>query len=147
MRIPWLVLVPAAIWAGNLPLHAYPLQVLTTNVQPLSGTASGGNTFPGAVLPFGMVQWSPDTSPSEPGERRVSEFRIPRADGKVRWVMWEAEIQVDGDGNLAQRISDADFVFDPPPGAAKVEMRQEPPEGREARGPGPLTPLTSPKAK
>jgi len=67
MRIPWLVLVPAAIWAGNLPLHAYPLQVLTTNVQPLSGTASGGNTFPGAVLPFGMVQWSPDTSPSEPG--------------------------------------------------------------------------------
>ena len=49
--------------------------------------------------------------------------------------------------DLAQRISDADFVFDPPPGAAKVEMRQEPPEGREARGPGPLTPLTSPKAK
>ena len=49
--------------------------------------------------------------------------------------------------DLAQRISDADFVFDPPPGAAKVEMRQEPPEGREARGPGPSTPLTSPKAK
>jgi predicted alpha-1,2-mannosidase len=25
------------------------------------GTAGGGNTFPGATLPFGMVQWSPDT--------------------------------------------------------------------------------------
>ena len=26
------------------------------------GTAGGGNTFPGATLPFGMVQWSPDTN-------------------------------------------------------------------------------------
>ena len=31
-------------------------------VEPLIGTAGGGNTFPGATLPFGMVQWSPDTS-------------------------------------------------------------------------------------
>jgi predicted alpha-1,2-mannosidase len=67
MRIPLLVLMQAAIAVGSWPLHAYPLQVLTTNVQPLSGTANSGNTFPGAVVPFGMVQWSPDTSPSEPG--------------------------------------------------------------------------------
>lgn len=26
------------------------------------GTAGGGNTFPGATLPFGMIQWSPDTN-------------------------------------------------------------------------------------
>ena len=32
------------------------------SVDPLIGTAGGGNTFPGATLPFGMVQWSPDTS-------------------------------------------------------------------------------------
>jgi predicted alpha-1,2-mannosidase len=25
------------------------------------GTAGGGNTFPGATLPFGMIQWGPDT--------------------------------------------------------------------------------------
>ncbi|MFP5234697.1 MAG: GH92 family glycosyl hydrolase [Acidobacteriota bacterium] len=31
-------------------------------VNPLIGTAGGGNTFPGASLPFGMAQWSPDTS-------------------------------------------------------------------------------------
>ena len=31
-------------------------------VDPLIGTAGGGNTFPGATLPFGMVQWSPDTN-------------------------------------------------------------------------------------
>lgn len=30
-------------------------------VDPFIGTAGGGNTFPGAALPFGMVQWSPDT--------------------------------------------------------------------------------------
>jgi putative alpha-1,2-mannosidase len=32
-------------------------------VDPIRGTsAGGGNTFPGASLPFGMVQWSPDTN-------------------------------------------------------------------------------------
>jgi predicted alpha-1,2-mannosidase len=30
-------------------------------VDPLIGTAGGGNTFPGATVPFGMIQWSPDT--------------------------------------------------------------------------------------
>jgi len=31
-------------------------------VDPLIGTAAGGNVFPGAVVPFGMVQWSPETT-------------------------------------------------------------------------------------
>jgi predicted alpha-1,2-mannosidase len=31
-------------------------------VNPLIGTDGGGNTFPGATLPFGMIQWSPDTN-------------------------------------------------------------------------------------
>jgi len=31
-------------------------------VDPFIGTAGGGNTFPGATLPFGMMQWSPDTN-------------------------------------------------------------------------------------
>ncbi|HVK25040.1 MAG TPA: GH92 family glycosyl hydrolase [Actinokineospora sp.] len=34
---------------------------LTTLVNPLIGTRNHGNTFPGAALPFGMVQLSPDT--------------------------------------------------------------------------------------
>jgi predicted alpha-1,2-mannosidase len=29
--------------------------------QEFIGGGAGGNTFPGATLPFGMVQWSPDT--------------------------------------------------------------------------------------
>jgi len=32
------------------------------SVNTLIGTAGGGNTFPGATLPFGMMQWSPDTN-------------------------------------------------------------------------------------
>src|SRR5215216_6836102 len=37
------------IGTGNSPLPDY-----------LGGNASG-NTFPGATMPFGMIQWSPDT--------------------------------------------------------------------------------------
>lgn len=40
------------VGTGNSPLPDY-----------LGGNASG-NTFPGATLPFGMVQWSPDTEKS-----------------------------------------------------------------------------------
>ncbi|MGH8307978.1 MAG: glycoside hydrolase family 92 protein, partial [Gammaproteobacteria bacterium] len=31
-------------------------------VNPLIGSANGGNTFPGATLPFGMLQWSPENT-------------------------------------------------------------------------------------
>ncbi len=31
-------------------------------VDPRIGTAQGGNVFPGAVRPFGMLSWSPETS-------------------------------------------------------------------------------------
>lgn len=34
---------------------------LLHNVDPMIGTANDGNTYPGATLPFGMIQWSPDT--------------------------------------------------------------------------------------
>lgn len=32
------------------------------SVNPLIGSLNGGNTFPGALLPFGMLQWSPETT-------------------------------------------------------------------------------------
>ena len=38
-------------------------------VDPFIGTANGGNTFPGAVLPFGMVQWSPETTRNDATRR------------------------------------------------------------------------------
>ena len=46
----------------------YPLQDLVQYAKPICGTgafagvpAGDNNTFPGAVTPFGMIQWSPDT--------------------------------------------------------------------------------------
>ena len=36
-------------------------QDLTRYVNPFIGTAGHGHTFPGAIVPFGMVQLSPDT--------------------------------------------------------------------------------------
>lgn len=41
-------------------------QHLTTFVDPFIGTANGGNTFPGAVRPWGMVSVSPHTAPGSP---------------------------------------------------------------------------------
>ncbi len=41
-------------------------QDVTCYVDPFIGTANGGNTFPGAVLPWGMVSVSPHTAPGSP---------------------------------------------------------------------------------
>ncbi len=38
---------------------------LTSHVNPLMGTSNHGHTFPGATLPFGMVQLSPDNGRSD----------------------------------------------------------------------------------
>src|SRR5215213_8321147 len=43
------------------PLQTFAQQDLTRYVNPLIGTAGHGHTFPGAIVPFGMVQLSPDT--------------------------------------------------------------------------------------
>ena len=37
-----------------------PAQQLTRYVDPFIGTGGHGHTFPGACVPFGMVQLSPD---------------------------------------------------------------------------------------
>ena len=44
-------------------LAATPLSAQSTfdQVDPMIGTGGEGHTFPGAVAPFGMVQFSPDT--------------------------------------------------------------------------------------
>ncbi len=40
-------------------------------VNPLIGTANGGNVFPGATAPFGMVQFSPEATPIN-GKRMIA---------------------------------------------------------------------------
>ncbi|WP_160145168.1 GH92 family glycosyl hydrolase [Actinacidiphila yanglinensis] len=53
--------VPAAASAASAPADPAAL------VAPLAGTAAGGGTYPGATLPFGMVQFSPNTESAEGG--------------------------------------------------------------------------------
>jgi len=48
------------------------------------GAAGGGNTFPGATLPFGMVQWSPDTNKDawySYGDKAILGFSLTHISG------------------------------------------------------------------
>ena len=73
--------VPAAqLPAGardNKPLKTLPAN-LATLVDTRTWTSGGGNTYPGAQAPFGMIQWSPDTSPdrSDGGGYTYSDNRL-----------------------------------------------------------------------
>ncbi len=55
------VVAPAGATAGPAS-HVEPF----AGTRPGPGTFGGGHNFPGAALPFGMVQWGPDTTPSAP---------------------------------------------------------------------------------
>jgi predicted alpha-1,2-mannosidase len=43
--------------------------------RPGPGTFGGGHNFPGAAVPFGMVQWSPDTTPADRSRRAGYDYR------------------------------------------------------------------------
>jgi predicted alpha-1,2-mannosidase len=50
--------------AKDQSIVSAPVTAPATLVDTRTWTTGGGNTFPGADVPFGMVQWSPDTSPN-----------------------------------------------------------------------------------
>src|SRR5690349_198620 len=55
----------AIVGALLLPAQAHASTLVSdpaSLVNPLLGTTNGANDFPGADVPFGMVQWSPDTA-------------------------------------------------------------------------------------
>jgi predicted alpha-1,2-mannosidase len=59
--------VPTAKLPAGAKNQATVVQAVTdpaSLVDTRTWTTGGGNTFPGADVPFGMVQWSPDTMPS-----------------------------------------------------------------------------------
>src|ERR1017187_4315851 len=60
--------------AGRSSQSSHAIQNLIQFAKPMCGTGKGAdnaNTFPGAVAPFGMIQWSPDT---EMGHRAGGYF-------------------------------------------------------------------------
>ena len=52
-----------ALAAACLIATAAQAQDLASEVNPFIGTTNGGNTYPGAALPFGMVAFSPEETP------------------------------------------------------------------------------------
>ncbi len=65
--------VPTAAAADATPL--------INLVNPFIGTASGGNTFPGATLPFGMAQLCPDMSPKRVNGGACYVYNLHHIDG------------------------------------------------------------------
>ncbi|MEV7324113.1 GH92 family glycosyl hydrolase [Streptomyces sp. NPDC093970] len=72
-----------AATAGGPPERAPELvKDPTAYVDPLIGTKNGGDTFPGAVVPFGMLSWSPEntrgdaTRTAAPGGYQYDATRI-----------------------------------------------------------------------
>ncbi len=55
--MPLLLFLMGALCLNALVLPRSPYD----SVNPLIGTDADGNTFPAATLPFGMMQWGPDT--------------------------------------------------------------------------------------
>ena len=49
---------------ATTPKVAAPIDNLAALVDTRTWTTGGGNTFPGAIAPWGEVQWSPDTMPN-----------------------------------------------------------------------------------
>ncbi|MET9898671.1 GH92 family glycosyl hydrolase [Streptomyces sp. NPDC006446] len=83
------LLAVALTVAGATPALAAPpsgppelVQDPTAYVDPLIGTKNGGNVFPGAVTPFGMLSWSPEntrgdaTRTAAPGGYQYDATRI-----------------------------------------------------------------------
>src|ERR1700738_3231014 len=81
-----LLVAAGAVATWQVPAHAAVLP-LTQYVNPFIGTddstspdpvggGAGGSTVPGPVLPFGMVQFGPDTPTASPSAYRFSATQI-----------------------------------------------------------------------
>ncbi len=73
---------------GNALSQGNPASLdLAQYASPLCGTAGGANLFPGPVLPFGMIQWSPDTEMGmrkggySYNDKRISDFSVEHISG------------------------------------------------------------------
>jgi predicted alpha-1,2-mannosidase len=66
-----LALAAPAAHAAGLSDHVH----VFAGTRPGPGTFGGGHNFPGATMPFGMVQWSPDTTPADRNGRGGYDYR------------------------------------------------------------------------
>jgi predicted alpha-1,2-mannosidase len=64
------LIAPTAV-AASLADHVH----VFAGTRPGHDTFGGGHNFPGAAAPFGMVQWSPDTTPADRNGRAGYDYR------------------------------------------------------------------------
>lgn len=117
----------------------------TAYVNPLIGTANGGNTFPGAVLPFGMAAWSPEntrgdaTRAAAPGGyhhdvMRIRGFSLTHlsgtgcrgASGDVPFMPLTQEVSSSPSADAKNALYASDFSHDDEsasPGAYRVRLK------------------------
>ena len=75
------IAIAAALASLALAVPAAPAAGLADHVRVFAGTMpghdtfGGGHNFPGAAVPFGMVQWSPDTTPADRNGRGGYDYR------------------------------------------------------------------------
>ena len=109
-----------------LPNEIYGEEIvpLVNKVNPLVGTDAHGHTYPGATLPFGMVQLSPDTGNS--GWDWCSGYHY-----SDNTIMGFSHTHLDGTGCPDY----GDFLFMPTIGALKFEAgsKVNPDEGYRSR--------------
>ncbi|MFG1809700.1 lectin [Streptomyces sp. NPDC049040] len=86
-------------------------------VNPLIGTSGAVNTFPGPDVPFGMMQWGPDTSPHraqgggyEYDSTKISGFSLTHVSGPGCDVAGDVPI-LPVSGALSGNLSDAMAQF------------------------------------
>jgi predicted alpha-1,2-mannosidase len=66
-----LALIAQSAAAVGLADHVH----VFAGTRPGHDTFGGGHNFPGAAAPFGMVQWSPDTTPADRNGRAGYDYR------------------------------------------------------------------------
>ena len=75
------ILIAAALASLALTAQTAAAAGLADDVHVFAGTMpghdtfGGGHNFPGAAAPFGMVQWSPDTTPADRNGRAGYDYR------------------------------------------------------------------------
>ncbi|MFC8019567.1 GH92 family glycosyl hydrolase [[Kitasatospora] papulosa] len=81
-------IVLAGVLAGAVTPPAAQAEALVTRptayVDPMIGTANGGNTYPGAVRPYGMMAWSPTSTTGDQtstGAANGYEYGVTRMRG------------------------------------------------------------------
>ncbi|MDP2957042.1 MAG: GH92 family glycosyl hydrolase [Longimicrobiales bacterium] len=134
-----------AVSATAAAPQGVPVQEPSAYVDPLIGTANGGNTFPGAVVPFGMVQWSPETTSGDATRRpapggyqydatRVRGFSLTHlsgtgcrgASGDVPFMPWVGRVEYSPSADSDDRMFSTPFEHAnerAEPGAYRVRLR------------------------